>query len=359
MADALGGLLGAIANPQQPPSILGKFAQFQEIQNLGAQGRNLGIQEERQQIALGQEQRTAQANELAGELMAQSLGGQIADITKLDRKVGLALKKELEFQTEGELKKLFGDAQIISSMLNEGLDQQAIVMLTKTKEMKQASGLNTKQEDAWIETIQTDRDRAQDNLNRLTGAGIRSGVLESPKSAAVQRKKMEDQQKQVNVLRKDFDRFSKEFRTVEDSFARIQAVAEKPSAAGDLALIFNFMKMLDPGSTVRESEFATAENAAGVPDRVRNQWNKIFNGEKLGPDQRADFLGQTQALFTSQQRTNDTRIQEVLDRGIQDQIQGKRIIGETALNQFNERIEKQGLTGGDVSGLSDEDLFNF
>jgi len=39
--------------------------------------------------------------------------------------------------------------------------------------------------------------------------------------------------------------------------------------------------MLDPGSVVRESEFATAQNAAGVPDQVRNMYNKVLSGTRL------------------------------------------------------------------------------
>jgi hypothetical protein len=83
------------------------------------------------------------------------------------------------------------------------------------------------------------------------------------------------------------------------AFDRIKAVADSPSAAGDLALIFNYMKMLDPGSVVRESEFATAQNAAGVPDRIRNIYNNLLKGERLAPAQREDFIGQAGKLYNS------------------------------------------------------------
>ena len=38
-----------------------------------------------------------------------------------------------------------------------------------------------------------------------------------------------------------------------------------PDAAGDMALIFSYMKMLDPNSTVREGEYATAQDAGSIP----------------------------------------------------------------------------------------------
>lgn len=104
----------------------------------------------------------------------------------------------------------------------------------------------------------------------------------------------------VAGLRKEFTSQSRDFIAVRDSFAKIRSAAENPSAAGDLSLIFNFMKMLDPGSVVREGEFATAQNAAGVDDQVRNLYNRAITGERLNPEQRADFVGQANRIFVSQ-----------------------------------------------------------
>jgi len=48
---------------------------------------------------------------------------------------------------------------------------------------------------------------------------------------------------------------------------------------------------------VREGEFLTAQNAAGVPDQVRNLYNRVLSGERLNPTQRALFRGQAEALY--------------------------------------------------------------
>lgn len=101
-------------------------------------------------------------------------------------------------------------------------------------------------------------------------------------------------------LRKELTGVSKDFRTVRDSYARVLASADDPSAAGDLALIFNYMKILDPGSVVRESEFANAQNAAGVPEQLRAQYNRVLRGERLSDVTRADFVNRADRLFTSQ-----------------------------------------------------------
>ncbi|HGM7334470.1 TPA: hypothetical protein ACKQCJ_000775 [Stenotrophomonas maltophilia] len=97
-------------------------------------------------------------------------------------------------------------------------------------------------------------------------------------------------------LRKEVTQNLKEDQGVLSMYRNVQAAASQPSAAGDLSLIFAFMKMLDPGSVVREQEFANAQNAAGVPDQVRNAYNKAISGQRLNPTQRQDFLNQASQL---------------------------------------------------------------
>lgn len=112
------------------------------------------------------------------------------------------------------------------------------------------------------------------------------------------------QRKGESDLRKEFTGNAevKDFGKQASAFGRVIASAENPSAAGDLALIFNYMKVLDPGSTVREGEFATAQNAAGVPGRVISLYNNLIKGERLNPEQRGDFVQRSRMLFQQAER---------------------------------------------------------
>jgi len=110
-----------------------------------------------------------------------------------------------------------------------------------------------------------------------------------------------NQQDLALKLRVTYTSESKDFVVVRDAYNRIQASASDPSAAGDLALIFNYMKVLDPGSTVREGEFATAQNSAGIPDILRARYNKVQNGQRLADSQRTDFVDRSNKLFSAQQ----------------------------------------------------------
>ena len=72
--------------------------------------------------------------------------------------------------------------------------------------------------------------------------------------------------------------------------AMVKRAATSKTGAADMALIFGFMKTLDPGSTVREGEFANAENSGGIDARISNVYNSIVQGKRLTPKQRQEFL---------------------------------------------------------------------
>lgn len=106
-----------------------------------------------------------------------------------------------------------------------------------------------------------------------------------------------------SAFRKEYFGNQKDFMAIRDAYSRVAVAAQNPSAAGDLALIFNYMKMLDPGSVVREQEFANAQNAAGVPERVRAAYNNALRGERLTDATRSDFTDRAGRLFVSAQET--------------------------------------------------------
>lgn len=108
----------------------------------------------------------------------------------------------------------------------------------------------------------------------------------------------------VDALRKEFTGLPqvKDFQTVSAAYQKIRGGAKQDSAAGDLSLIFAYMKLLDPGSVVREGEFANAQNSAGVPDRIRAKYNQVVRGERLAPSQRQDFLQTADTIYRGQEK---------------------------------------------------------
>lgn len=130
-------------------------------------------------------------------------------------------------------------------------------------------------------------------------------------------------------MRKEFDAQTKDFRAVRDSYNRIQASAQNPTPAGDLSLIFNYMKMLDPGSVVREAEFATAANAAPLLTRVGLDAEKlkgVWEGQRLTPEQRADFLNRSDQLYQEQDQTFQALADEYTGMAERSGLSGEDIV---------------------------------
>ena len=122
-------------------------------------------------------------------------------------------------------------------------------------------------------------------------------------------------------LRKEYQAESKDYKKVRDAYTRIVESAKDPSPAGDLALIFNYMKVLDPGSVVRESEFRTAENAKSALERAKESgetvpnfiWgavNKLMTGQRMLEIQRKDFVGRAEMLYSGMERQHKKRTEQ-------------------------------------------------
>lgn len=89
----------------------------------------------------------------------------------------------------------------------------------------------------------------------------------------------------------------KNYQIVRDNYERIRQGAQLGTGSGDLAIVFGYMKMLDPTSVVREGEQASAMNAGGVPANVRNLYNRVINGDKLDGSVRDQFVTSASTIY--------------------------------------------------------------
>ena len=110
-------------------------------------------------------------------------------------------------------------------------------------------------------------------------------------------------------LRDDYNQLSKTFIGVRDAHQRVMASANDPSAAGDLALIFNYMKVLDPTSVVRESEFAQAARTGAFGERIKSAVEQVISGKRLSNEIRRDFLDRSGRLY-SDAETNQVDLEK-------------------------------------------------
>lgn len=152
----------------------------------------------------------------------------------------------------------------------------------------------------------------------LTLPGAEEAAAAEGKAAAAKQKAMTEggvsllkpEQKVTveNSLRDDFIKQATPFIETRDAYQRIQSIeSDNKTGAGDVALVYSYMKMLDPRSTVREGEIAMARDAAGVPGTVLNLYNSVIKGETLTPDVRNAFRAQAKALFSKQASQHERR----------------------------------------------------
>jgi len=91
---------------------------------------------------------------------------------------------------------------------------------------------------------------------------------------------------------KYYDRYIKQIQpyyVARQQYDKLLASSQQGTGVGDLALIFGFMRMLDPGSVVRESEFARAAATGGLMRQLMVLGYKIEKGELLEKSQRKEF----------------------------------------------------------------------
>lgn len=108
---------------------------------------------------------------------------------------------------------------------------------------------------------------------------------------------------QETKFRSEYMKESQPFIDLRTNYTRINAASQDQTGASDIALVYSYMKMLDPTSVVREGEFATAENAGGIPQQIQSLYNKAVNGQRLAPEVRADFLKQAKRQYDGQLKT--------------------------------------------------------
>jgi hypothetical protein len=111
---------------------------------------------------------------------------------------------------------------------------------------------------------------------------------------------------------------------ISQAYRKIETAPD--TAAGDMSKIFGFMKILDPASTVREGEYASAENARGVPDTVRAQYNKVQTGQRLTPNQRTQFTQAAGDIVNSQKQQFEGQKKYYSDIAVKNKISPESII---------------------------------
>jgi hypothetical protein len=91
----------------------------------------------------------------------------------------------------------------------------------------------------------------------------------------------------------------KDYSDMQSAFGQVVSSLSAGTPIGDVAGATKIMKLLDPGSVVRESELAIAMAASGRMDRLNNYFSNMLSGQKLTPTQRDDFKALANELYAA------------------------------------------------------------
>jgi hypothetical protein len=91
----------------------------------------------------------------------------------------------------------------------------------------------------------------------------------------------------------------KDFSDMKSAYGQVVSSLAQGTPIGDVAGATKVMKLLDPGSVVRESELGIAMAAAGRMDLLQNYFNNLMTGQKLTPTQREDFQRLSNELYAA------------------------------------------------------------
>lgn len=146
---------------------------------------------------------------------------------------------------------------------------------------------------------QSDKNNRRTTAASYAHAGATREVAKATRDAANIRRDQETEMK----LGDDYRTQSKGFKEVGDAYRTINATLDQAakSPAATLAAATKFMKLLDPGSVVRESELGMALAASGVFDRATNYFNVLQSGRVLTPNQVKDFKKITGQIYEAAQ----------------------------------------------------------
>lgn len=145
---------------------------------------------------------------------------------------------------------------------------------------------------------------------RKTMAGIEKDEASAAKDVADARNvaggglKPEQRVNAEMKMADDYRSATKNFTALSAGYNQIKTAYDMAktdgTGASQISLLYGYMKMLDPNSVVREGEFATAENAPGVPSQILNTYNRIVNGQKIAPEALKSYMDNATSLYRAQ-----------------------------------------------------------
>ena len=121
---------------------------------------------------------------------------------------------------------------------------------------------------------------------------------------------------QEGAFRKEFynHEYVSNYRSMIPFYDDLISMAVRGQPADDLAIIFRFMKLLDPRSTVREGEQASVQQLGGIPAWAGAFYNQVVGAGGLTETQRNFILQTSRDIFNQSKKNYENIAQQTKER---------------------------------------------
>lgn len=138
-------------------------------------------------------------------------------------------------------------------------------------------------------------------------------------------------------LRKEFanNKTVQTYNQIKPVVDQIQNLSDANSGAADQAIVYVFNKALDPGSVVREAEFANAAGNAGLVTKAQMYQEKLFKGEFLSPQQKKDMRETAKQLVDALGKHYDDVVADYDADAEYYGLNPERVMGRSAFGKRN------------------------
>lgn len=138
-------------------------------------------------------------------------------------------------------------------------------------------------------------------------------------------------------LRDDYTRLSQKTSEAILGFKKVQQAGENFSnnAYDDVALLYGYMKTIDPGAAVQEGDKAIFEKSTSIPSYITNLYNKSVEGTSLTPQQRRDVVS-----AAAKQVKAHLDAQDITDNRYEMYAKNAKVNPKNVVNNFYSSFDK-------------------
>lgn len=166
----------------------------------------------------------------------------------------------------------------------------------------------------------------------------------------------------ANKLADDYRAESKDFITQRNAYQNAKSVnVNTTNPQDDISLVYSFMKVVDPTSVVRESEFNTAAKASSILDQFNIKLGKVQTGQILNPKVREQIKKTMEDRFKNAEKNQQRIVDSYSKRAKGYRIDPSDVIMDYGMEETTNPAQavnketpqpKQGVSGTQMTSFS-------